>query len=451
MSYGHDPVTICVDDLRICRNATGGTVDMRDVRTMATVPNLKLGSWMMSAGVLNDQLVRRVVALAAALVRAEKIAEKDLSKVFLLCGADAEHQSAVRRALSQVGITVVPSAATGTGSRAERPRAPRAAIPVQRAAPSVPSTSGRYDHAAQAARVLIADDRRRVEPWNRVLTAEEEIGLAILMRGGAETLEQELPSGFRSGLPAGDERAAAFDAFVLHNLRLVWKIAYSWDRGDLEVEDLQQAGMFGLHRAVEMFDASRGWKFSTYATNWIKQKIGRTLDDEGRLIRIPVHVWESIRKIDRARARLAARQGYATLFDLSAETGFAPHHILELSRLRAGVVSLDTPIGEEGASTLGDLIGENLPLADPEAALVAAGVRAEVAEALAELPEREQAVLRHRMGFTGEPMTLDQIGERFGVTRERIRQIESKAKSRLRGSLSRRGLGRTGCIESPKV
>lgn len=321
---------------------------MKHVRTMAVGPSLKLGSWMMSAGVLNDQLVRRVVGLASAFVRAERIAEKDLSKVFLLCGADAEHQGAVRRALRQVGITVVTSAATGAKPPVtERRHAPRVAIPVQRAAPSNSPANSQYGQAAQAARTLIADDRRRSEPWNRMLTAEEEIGPAILMRGGTDALDQELPPGFRRGLPASDERAAAFDAFVLHNLRLVWKIAYGVERGDLKVEDLQQAGMFGLNRAVEMFDASRGWKFSTYATNWIKQKIGRMVDDEGRLIRIPVHVWENIRKVDRARARLAARQGYATLFELAAETGFTPHRIIELLRLRAGVVSLDAPIGAE--------------------------------------------------------------------------------------------------------
>lgn len=410
---------------------------------------------MMSAAVLNVELVQRVVRLASTFVRDNRITGEHLSRVFLICGADADHQAAVRRAFDQVGITVVkPPASKVSVAGATRAAAsvPRVVVPAQRAVPPpAQPAAAPHDRAAQAARALIAGDRRRIDPWNRLLTAEEEVGLAILMRGGPDALDQELPPGFRRGLPSGDERVAAFDAFVLHNLRLVWKIAHGMERGNFEVEDLQQAGIFGLHRAVEMFDASRGLKFSTYATNWIKQKIGRMIDDEGRLVRIPVHVLETIRKIDSARARVVVRQGYATLFDLSAETALPPHRIVELLRLRAGVISLDLPVGDEGGSILGDLIGEDTPLADPEAAVVAAGLRAEIEGALAELSGRESEVLRQRMGFVGDPRTLDQIGEQFGVTRERIRQIESVAKRKMHSSLSRRGLGRTGCVESRKA
>lgn len=399
----------------------------------------------MTAGQLDPGLVRRIVRFAQAYLRNGSISEVHLLSVFELTEADELHRSAVRTALEATGMSVTggtpPAPSAGVPETSELGSV---VVPVQRPGIEQPgSNSAGVDEGSsvRAARRLLRQDRRRTKPWSRLLSAEEEVGLALLMRGGDLALDQELPPDFRSGLAAGDERAAAFDAFVLHNLRLAWNTAHKVERELLDVEDLKQVGYFGLKRAVEKFDASRGLKFSTYASNWVRQQIERAVADEGRLIRIPVYVWEEVRKVDAVQARLSAQKGYADLFDLSAGSGLPPERVVELRRLRAGVVSLDKPVGEDGGSVLGELLPDDGPLADPESVVLASLGRSEVAAALRELPDREARIMELRVGLGGsEPATLDEIGAVFGVTRERIRQIEKKAKGRLVEILERRGI-----------
>lgn len=367
--------------------------------------------------------------------------------MFELTEADELRRSAVRTALAATGMSVTggtPPAASPSAGGSQTSEVGPVVVPVQRPrAEQSGSNSACTDEGSslRAARRLLRQDRRRTKPWSRLLTAEEEVGLALLMRGDDLALDQELTPDFRTGLAAGDERAAAFDAFVLHNLRLAWNIANKVERELLEVEDLMQVGYFGLKRAVEKFDASRGLKFSTYATNWVRQQIERAVADEGRLIRLPVYVWDQLRKIDAVQARVSVQKGYADLFDLSAGSGLPPDRVVELRRLRAGVVSLDKPVGEVGGSVLGELLPDDGPSAHPESVVLASLVRAEVAAAVRELPAREARIMELRVGLDGsEPATLDEIGAVFGLTRERIRQIEKKAKGRLADILERKGI-----------
>jgi RNA polymerase primary sigma factor len=394
--------------------------------------------------VLDAGLVRRMVRLAGAYLRDGAMAEADLLKMFDLVEADQAHRRAVRAGLSTAGIRVIPvpqvAADQAAAPAAVDVPAPRPASNGTAAPQAIPDGVDTLS-AEGAARALLDHDRSHGASSGRLLTAQEEVGLALIMRSGDLRRDEVLPTGFRRGLPAGDERAAAFDAFILHNLRLVMSIAQSVERELLEFDDVIQAGYFGLHRSVEMFDASRGFKFSTYATNWIRQSIARAVANEGRLIRLPVHVWEDVRKIERARTRLISAGRSIGDFELAAETGIPPHKFRELLNLRAGVVSLDLPVGEDRSTVLGELLAEDVPLANPEAVVFDALLRREIDAALAQLPERESRIMALRTGLADDrEWTLDEIGATFGVTRERIRQIESKAKTKLSDIFAERGL-----------
>jgi RNA polymerase primary sigma factor len=175
------------------------------------------------------------------------------------------------------------------------------------------------------------------------------------MRGPDIPLETELPEGYRVGLGSADERFIAFDALILHNLRLVWCIARTYVVEGLEPEDIAHYGMFGLRRAIEKFDASRGYKFSTYATHWIRQSITRGIDDDSRLIRLPVHVVEQMNAVLRVRDQLASKNGWVTPTAIANETGLPRRKVMELLMLETGPVSRDKPV-KEGGDTLGDLV-----------------------------------------------------------------------------------------------
>jgi RNA polymerase sigma factor (sigma-70 family) len=420
----------------------------------------------MSGDELNMRLVRRVVRLVGAYVVSEAVRETDLLDVFDITGADENHARAVRAGLAEAGIRVTPShdvvtrpyaearrtAAQETGnSKAVRlgPAGPGSAqLPPHHTAitPERPirGNTTRTDPEIAAARRLLDDDRYSQAPWNRLLSAEEETGLAYLTRGTVQPLNSELPRGFRAALDGHDERARAFDAFVLHNLRLAWSLARDNVGQGLDLADLEQHAVTGLLRAVEKFDATQGHKFSTYATWWIRQAISRSVADEGRLIRLPVHVAEKINKIGRARRRLMASKGRASLFDLSAETGLRPDEITDMLKLSWGVVSLDMQLAQADGATLTDLIEERASHGrDPADVLTAHWNRHEIIEAMGVLTSREATILALRVGLHDDkPQTLEQIGEMFSLTRERIRQIESKAKEHLAPELCRRGLAR---------
>jgi RNA polymerase primary sigma factor len=280
--------------------------------------------------------------------------------------------------------------------------------------------------ALRAAREVLADDRHRRRPSKRLLTALEEVGLATIVRGGAT---QPLDPG-AFALLTGERRAAAESLFV-HNIRLVWSNAAGYVGYGLELDDLAQSGMIGLVRAVEMFDPGRGFKFSTYATNWIRQSITRAIANESRLVRIPVHMHEVVMKVARERdSHYLANGVWPTVEQLCSRLNMGERQVLEAIRLVRPMVYLDQPVAGEVATTLGDLVlregDEGRPEWDP------AEVHAVVEELPATLSDREAAVLRLRFGLVdGRARTLEEIGGDFGVTRERIRQIEKRAMESL--------------------
>jgi RNA polymerase primary sigma factor len=275
----------------------------------------------------------------------------------------------------------------------------------------------------------------------------KEIGKVELLSAKEET---ELAKAIVAGNAPGateweiEEGQRAKDHLINANLRLVIAIATHYVGRGMHFLDLIQEGNMGLIKAVEKFDYTKGFKFSTYATWWIRQAITRAIADQARTIRIPVHMVETINKMTRTQRQLVQELGRdPTAEEISEkmEGALSPERIREIQRIALEPVSLETPIGEEDDSHLGDFI-EDKDSESPEEYTVKALLKDELYEIMKDLTDREERVLRLRYGLDdNRPRTLEEVGREFGVTRERIRQIEAKAIRKLRHPTRAKKLG----------
>ncbi len=271
-----------------------------------------------------------------------------------------------------------------------------------------------------------------------LLTSQQEVELAMQMEAGrraqARVEEEGLNDEDLSFLGhETDMGEAAHKQLVQSNLRLVVALARRYVGRGMALLDLIQEGNVGLMRAVERFDYRRGFKFSTYATWWIRQAISRAIADQGRTIRMPIHVLDSVNKLTRAQREMTQTKGRApTMDELAFELDLDPGRVAELQRIAQDTVSLETPVGEDEDGTLGDLV-EDLDSDRPADVATFSSLQDQLAMALEGLNDREREVLIMRFGLAdGRMRTLEEVGSHFKVTRERIRQLETKALAKLR-------------------
>ena len=295
----------------------------------------------------------------------------------------------------------------------------------------------------EAAKAALTSDpvRMYLKEIGRVplLTAAEEVDLAKRVEAGLFaseklTMPQKLPVQFERELEVIErDGQLAKKRLIEANLRLVVSIAKRYVGRGMLFLDLIQEGNLGLIRAVEKFDYTKGYKFSTYATWWIRQAITRAIADQARTIRIPVHMVETINKLIRIQRQLLQDLGREpTPEEIGAEMEMSPERVREIQKLAQEPVSLETPIGEEDDSNLGDFIEDSDAIVPVDAASFIL-LQEQLDAILHTLSEREKKVIQLRFGLSdGHPRTLEEVGKEFGVTRERIRQIESKTLSKLR-------------------
>jgi RNA polymerase primary sigma factor len=288
-----------------------------------------------------------------------------------------------------------------------------------------------------------ANGRRKQELDLTVEPSLDSLRLYLRSIGSVDLLTADQEVALAKRIERGDMDAKRH--MVEANLRLVVSIAKSYLGRGLSLLDLIQEGSLGLIRAVEKFDYRRGYKFSTYATWWIRQAVTRALADKSRTIRIPVHMVEKLNRVVHVERNLVQKLGREPEpQEIGVELGWTPREVREVLRVSQMPVSLEKPVGDEDDSELGDFVADD----NVESPFETASdnlQREDVQRALAVLPRRDREVLELRYGLNGrKPMTLEEVGEAFGVTRERIRQIENNTLKRLKGlpeAQCLRGLG----------
>jgi RNA polymerase sigma factor (sigma-70 family) len=272
-----------------------------------------------------------------------------------------------------------------------------------------------------------------------LLTKDDEVRLGKAIESGmaarVELIETKgvTPARKRQLRQAVREGEEATQIFIKANLRLVVSIAKKYQASELPLLDLVQEGNLGLIHAVEKFDYRKGFKFSTYATWWIRQAITRGIANTGRTIRLPVHAGDQLARLKKARANLELQLGRRpTVTELADELEMPERQVIEILRYASEPLSLSDPLREDSDAELGDIVEDRSAVSPFEAAAEAL-LPAEMERLLAPLDERERAILKLRFGLDrGEPRTLEEVGESFNLTRERIRQIEARAMSKLR-------------------
>ena len=271
-----------------------------------------------------------------------------------------------------------------------------------------------------------------------LLSREDEARLSRLIQEGREAKEQLARRGVhgprkRQLTMAVHDGDRATEQFINANLRLVVSLAKRYQASELPLLDLVQEGNLGLIHAVNKFDWRKGFKFSTYATWWIKQAISRGIDNTGRTIRLPVHAGDQVRKLLRTKRQMESQLGRSPTFaELSSVLDIPEHDVIELLQQGTDPVSLDSHVGPEGDSELGDMVAD-VSSPTPFDVVCEAMLSSEVNKLLNVLDDREREILRLRYGLdSGDPRTLEEVGLTLNLTRERIRQIERSALSKLR-------------------
>ena len=282
------------------------------------------------------------------------------------------------------------------------------------------------DDADDSSKLLLSDNE-----LTKDLTINDPVRMYLKEIGQIKLLSLDEELELADLIQSGDEMAK--NTLAEANLRLVVSIAKRYVGRGMLFLDLIQEGNIGLMKAVEKFDVSKGYKFSTYATWWIRQAITRAIADQARTIRVPVHMVETINKLARVQRQLTLELNREPSEDeIAKKMGTSVEKVREIYKISQDPVSLETPIGEEDDSHLGDFIKDEHNMS-PEEFATNEMLKDEISEVLLTLTEREEKVIRLRFGLEdGKPRTLEEVGQMFGVTRERIRQIEAKALRKLR-------------------